>query len=128
MFIIAQVLNSPEVSRPASSVKKNSQRKVAKKVSNEESSDSSEGKSDADEEVKPRKKILRKGKDNNEPKKRKKPTKDTNISGKKKRIKATETLTEANSDADDNGNVSEDGDSQSIAENPTKVTSFYCNS
>lgn len=117
---VDEVLNSPEVSRPASSAKKNSQRKVAKKVSNKESSDSSEGKSDEDEKVKPRKKILRKGKDNNEPKKRKNPTKDTNISGKKKRIKATETLTEANSDADGNGNVSEDGDSQSFAEKPTK--------
>ncbi|XP_024018116.1 uncharacterized protein DDB_G0283697 [Morus notabilis] len=123
---VDEVLNSAEESKPAKSAKKNTQRKVAKKVSNKGSSDSTERESDEDEdvdadedEVKPKKKFGRKGKDNNEPKKRKRPTKDTNISGKK-RIKAAETLKERNSDADDNGNESEDGDSQSSTEKSKK--------
>ncbi|PON46991.1 Homeodomain-like containing protein [Parasponia andersonii] len=118
---VDEVLNSSETSQPATNAKKkvvkkkDSPRKVAKKVRNEESSDSDED----EDQVKPRKKSVTKGKDSNESKKRKKPTKDTNISGKK-RIKAAETLTEDNSDAEDNGIVSEDDHSQSSAEKSTK--------
>ena len=130
MFIFYQLLNSSEVSQPATNTKKNvvkkkdSQRKVAKKVRSEENSDSANSESDEDEDqVKPRKKFVTKGKDSNESRKRKKPTKDTNISGKK-RIKAAETLTEKTSDAEDNGIVSEDDHSQSSAEKSTKVNTF----
>ncbi|PON76359.1 Histone chaperone domain CHZ [Trema orientale] len=123
---VDEVLNSSETSQRATNAKKkvvkkkDSPRKVAKKVRSEESSDSANSGSDEDEDqVKPRKKSITRGKDSNESKKRKKPTKDTNISGKK-RIKAAETLTEDNSDAEDNGIVSEDDHSQSSAEKSTK--------
>lgn len=53
-------------------------------------------------------------------KKRKTPSKDLNISGKK-RIKSAEAMKENHSDAEDGGSVSEDGNSQSSAEKPTKV-------
>ncbi|XP_062097602.1 G-patch domain-containing protein 1 [Humulus lupulus] len=119
------ILNSCEVSQSVTNAKKNvvkkdSQRKVARKVRSEESSDSANSESDGDEDlVKPRKKSNTKGKDSNESKKRKKPTKDSNVSGTK-RIKAKETMTEDNIDAEDNGIVSEDDHSHSSAEKSTK--------
>ncbi|KAL5558390.1 hypothetical protein UlMin_034601 [Ulmus minor] len=117
---VDEVLSSSEVSKPAPTVKKNvgknnSQRKVAKKASSEENSDSLGDESD-EEEVRPRKKTDRKGKMDSNGSKRKRPAKDTKISGKK-RVKPA---IEDNSDEEDNGNISEDGQSQSSAEKSTK--------
>ncbi|XP_015867105.2 uncharacterized protein LOC107404639 isoform X2 [Ziziphus jujuba] len=122
-----RVLNSSEVSEPASNakksvVKKNSQKTVPKKARIVESSDSSDTESDEEEdELKIRKKRAPKGKMQNFDgvKKRKTPSKDLNISGKK-RIKSAEAMKENHSDAEDGGSVSEDGNSQSSAEKPTK--------
>lgn len=104
-------------------MKKNSQKTVTKKASIEQSSNSSDSESDDEEaELKPRKKRAAKGKMQNSDgvKKRKNLSKDINVSGKK-RIKPAETMTENHSDAEDSGSVSEDGNSGSSAEKPTKV-------
>uniref|UniRef100_A0A803NL69 DEK-C domain-containing protein n=1 Tax=Cannabis sativa TaxID=3483 RepID=A0A803NL69_CANSA len=121
---VDEILISCEVSQPVTNAKKNvvkdSKRKVARKTRNEESSDSPNSGSDGDEDlVKPKKKSITRKKNSNESKKRKKPTKDTNASGKK-RIKAKETMTEDNIGAEDNGIVSEDDHSQSSADKSTK--------
>ncbi len=71
--------------------------------------------------MKPRKKNVPKGKmRNSDVKKRKRPAKETNISSKKQR-KGAKTISEENSDAEDGGDVSEDGHSESSAEKPVKV-------
>ncbi|KAG2709040.1 hypothetical protein I3760_05G220500 [Carya illinoinensis] len=105
-------------------VKKNSKRKASKTVGSDESSDSSDSKDDGeeeDEEVKPRKKSIPKGKvQNTDVKKRGRPVKETNISSRKRR-KAAETIPEENSDAEDGGNVSENGHSESSEEKPVKM-------
>lgn len=52
--------------------------------------------------------------------KRKRPVKETKMPSKK-RSKTAETVSEDNSDAEDSGNVSDDGHSQSSSEKPVKV-------
>lgn len=107
------------------SLKKNYQSK-AKEVSSEGSSDSSDGEVDEEDEMKPRKKIVSKGKvQNNEGlKKRKRPEKETKASIKKK-TKAVKIVSEDNNDAE-SGSVSDDGHSQSSSEKPIKVFLFIC--
>ncbi|KDO80689.1 hypothetical protein CISIN_1g007639mg [Citrus sinensis] len=118
------VLKSSEVLEPSTvekkkSLKKNYQSK-AKEVSSEGSSDSSDGEVDEEDEMKPRKKIVSKGKvQNNEGlKKRKRPEKETKASIKKK-TKAVKIASEDNNDAE-SGSVSDDGHSQSSSEKPIK--------
>ncbi|KAH9691113.1 CHZ domain-containing protein [Citrus sinensis] len=119
-----EVLKSSEVLEPSTvekkkSLKKNYQSK-AKEVSSEGSSDSSDGEVDEEDEMKPRKKIVSKGKvQNNEGlKKRKRPEKETKASIKKK-TKAVKIASEDNNDAE-SGSVSDDGRSQSSSEKPIK--------
>ncbi|KAH9756946.1 CHZ domain-containing protein [Citrus sinensis] len=119
-----EVLKSSEVLEPSTvekkkSLKKNYQSK-AKEVSSEGSSDSSDGEVDEEDEMKPRKKIVSKGKvQNNEGlKKRKRPEKETKASIKKK-TKAVKIASEDNNDAE-SGSVSDDGHSQSSSEKPIK--------
>ncbi|BFG19105.1 hypothetical protein CerSpe_053780 [Prunus speciosa] len=120
-----KVLESCEISEPApvkKNVKKSVQRKASTKVRSDESSGSSDNESvEEEDEVKPRKKSVPKGKmqNSNDLKKRKRMANETNISGKK-RIKPSETEPEDKSDAEDSGNVSEDDRSQSSAEKPVK--------
>ncbi|KAK9270245.1 hypothetical protein L1049_025822 [Liquidambar formosana] len=119
---LEEVLNSIEVSKAAAGVKKkspkiNSRSKASKKISSEGSSDSLDSKSEEAEEddVKPKKRIASKGKTQNieQLKKRKRPTKETKEASKKGR-------SENSSDAEDDGNVSEDSHSQSSTEKPVK--------
>ncbi|KAJ9167080.1 hypothetical protein P3X46_021757 [Hevea brasiliensis] len=118
-----EVLQSSEVPEPKKkNIKTKSQGKASKKMSSEGSSDSSDRESDEeDEEVNPKKKIGPKQKVLNSEgtKKRKRLEKESEVSGKK-RIKPVETVAEDNSDAEDSGNASEDGHSQSSAEKPVK--------
>lgn len=126
IYFVFQVLESREISEPApvkKKVKKSVQRKASTKVRSDESSGSSDNESvEEEDEVKPRKKSVPKGKmqNSNDLKKRKRMANETNISGKK-RIKPSETEPEDKSDAEDSGNVSEDDRSQSSAEKPVKV-------
>lgn len=120
-----EVLKSSEVLEPSTvekkkSLKKNYQSK-AKVVGSEGSSDTSDGEVDEEEEMKPRKKIVSKGKVQNYEglKKRKRPEKDIKESSKKK-TKAVKIVSEDNIVAEDSGSVSDDGRSQSSSEKPIK--------
>ncbi|TKY74282.1 transcriptional regulator ATRX-like isoform X1 [Spatholobus suberectus] len=122
-----EVLASSEVTEPAKHakkiVKKKPDTKVTKKVSSEENSDTSDKETDEEEsqedEVKPRKKIVPKGKMQTSirPKKRKK--EDTDLSSKK-RVKPAKAASEDNSDAEDSGKNSEDDQSHSSPGKPSK--------
>ncbi|KAH1113125.1 hypothetical protein GLYMA_04G250500v4 [Glycine max] len=122
-----EVLTSSEVPEPAKNakkiVKKKPDTKVTKKVSSEENSDTSDKETDEEEseedEVKPRKKILPKGKVKTsvQPKKRK--GEESDLSSKK-RVKPAKAASEDNSDAEDNGKNSEDDQSHSSPEKPSK--------
>ncbi|RVX22611.1 hypothetical protein CK203_012547 [Vitis vinifera] len=120
-----EVLKSPQVSKPTTGVKKGSPKKnshsgASRKTSSEGSSESLESESD-EEEVKPKTKMAPKGKTQNSEdlRKRKRPVKETKMPSKK-RSKTAETVSEDNSDAEDSGNVSDDGHSQSSSEKPVK--------
>ncbi|KAJ0024814.1 hypothetical protein Pint_08200 [Pistacia integerrima] len=122
-----EVLRSDEVLKPSTvekkkNLKNNSHNKASKKVTSQGSSDSSESETrEEEDDVKPRKKIVSKGKLQNFEglKKRKRPEKETKVSGKK-HIKATKTVSKDNSDAEESEIVSEDDPSQSSAEKPVK--------
>ncbi|XP_052204224.1 uncharacterized protein LOC127809463 [Diospyros lotus] len=123
---VDEVLKFPKVSDPASGVKKkasekNSNRKSSKRYSSGESSDSLESESEEiEDEVKQKKKVApkRQVQKSEEPRNRKRPAKETNIS-RKKRSRPAET-SEENSDEGAGGNASEDDQSQSSAEKPVK--------
>ncbi|KAG5019049.1 hypothetical protein AAZX31_06G107400 [Glycine max] len=122
-----EVLASSEVPKPSNNakkiVKKKPDTKVTKKVSSEENSDTSDKETDEEEseedEVKPRKKIVPKGKVKTsvQPKKRK--GEETDLSSKK-RVKPAKATSEDNSDAEDDGKNSEDDQSSSSPEKPSK--------
>ncbi|XP_022768210.1 glutamic acid-rich protein-like [Durio zibethinus] len=127
-----EVLKSHEASAPASevqkkSLKKNFQSKTSKKVNEKVNSASSGGENDEEEEdeeeeeVKPKKKIIPKGKIKNSEglKKRKIPKKEAEMPSKK-RIKHTESNSDDNSDEEGSGSVSDDGRSQSSAAKAVK--------
>ncbi|XP_031281234.1 uncharacterized protein DDB_G0283697 isoform X2 [Pistacia vera] len=122
-----EVLRSDEVLKPSTvekkkNLKNNSHNKASKKVTSQGSSDSSESETrEEEDDVKPRKKIVSKGKLQNSEglKKRKRLEKETKVSGKK-HIKATKTVSKDNSDAEESEIVSEDDPSQSSAEKPVK--------
>lgn len=126
-----QVLRSDEVLEHSTvenkkNLKNNAHNKALKKVTGQKNSDSSEsGTREEEDDVKPRKKIVSKRKLQNSEglKKRKRPEKETKVSGKKQ-IKATKTMSEDNSDAEECGIVSEDDQTQSSAEKPVKVFLF----
>ncbi|XP_034675767.1 glutamic acid-rich protein-like [Vitis riparia] len=120
-----EVLKSLQVSKPTTGVKKgspkkNSHSRASRKTSSEGSSESLESESD-EEEVKPKTKMAPKGKAQNSEdlRKRKRPVKETKMPSKK-RSKTAETVSEDNGDAEDSGNVSDDGHSQSSSEKPVK--------
>lgn len=125
------MLKSCVVSEPANSakkiVKKKPDAKATKKVSGEESSYASDQHVEEDEEqedeIKPRKRSIPKGKLQNslEPKKRKGSTEETELSAKKK-TKSAKKASEDSKDAEDPGEDSEDDQSQSSPEKITKVT------
>lgn len=122
-----EVLASSEVKEPAKNakkvVKKTPDTKVTKKVSNEENSDSSDKETDEEEsqedEVKPKKKIVPKGKMQTSVRPKKRKGEETDLSSKK-RVKPTKAASEDNSDAEDNGKNSEDDQSDSSPEKPSK--------
>lgn len=100
--------------------KKSAQRKTSKKVSSGGSSNSSDNGSDDVEEVKPRRKVVRKEKvqTSKTPIKRKRPEKETKVSRKKQSKLAKMTSEEVS--GDDDGKDSEDGQSHSSEEKPVK--------
>lgn len=109
-------------------LKNNSHNKASKKVTSQGSSDSSKSETrEEEDDIKPRKKIVSKGKLQNSEglKKRKRLEKETKVSGKK-HIKATKTVSDDNSDAEESEIVSEDDQSQLSAEKPVKVFLFIC--
>ncbi|XP_004290855.1 PREDICTED: glutamic acid-rich protein-like [Fragaria vesca subsp. vesca] len=120
-----EVLESCVDPEPVKNVKKNvkkPQRKpTPEEISEESSGPANSGTDEEEDEVKPRKKSVTKGKMQNSDglKKRKSLAKETNISGKK-RIKSLKADSEEKSDAKDSENVSEDEDSKSSAEKPVK--------
>ncbi|CAK9169047.1 unnamed protein product [Ilex paraguariensis] len=127
---VEKALRSLEASESVSSVKKQSSGKAShtnasKKISAEGSADSLNSNSDEDDEledeVKSKKKAAPKGKVMNSEglKKRKRPAKETKVSSKKQNKQGDMTSKE-NSDGEDGGNVSEDGQSQSSADKPVK--------
>lgn len=128
-----KVLASSVVSEPAKNAKKIEKKKpdtkVTKKVSSKENSDTSDKETDEDEsqedEVKPRKKVVPKGKVQTpvQPKKRK--GEETDMPSKK-RIKSAKVASEEISDAEDNGKNSEDDQSHSSSEKASKVLLFLC--
>lgn len=126
LCIFVKVLKSSEDSKPANSakkiVKKKPDAKASKKVSSEESSDASEEDEEHEDEIKPRKRSISKGKLQNfrEPKKRKGSPKDTESSAKK-RTKSAKKASEDSRDAEDPED-SEDDQSQSSTEKIVKVT------
>lgn len=109
----------------SSGVKKRiTRRKTPKKVGSGGSSDSSDSESgDIEDEVKPSKKVSRKGhvQKFEGVKKRKRPEKETKTSSKMQN-KLAKMTSEEKSVAGDGGNDSEDGKSQSSEEKPVKVT------
>ncbi|KAL5776965.1 hypothetical protein ACOSP7_009891 [Xanthoceras sorbifolium] len=123
---LEEVMKSGEVLEPLAVDKKKHLKKISpskalKKVSSEGSSDSSDGETGEEEEVKPKKKIVSKRKMQNSEglKKRKRPEKETKVRSKKQ-IKAAKMVSEDNSDAEDSGIVSESGHSQSSDDKPAK--------
>ncbi|KAF8024971.1 hypothetical protein BT93_F1965 [Corymbia citriodora subsp. variegata] len=125
---LEEVLQSPEVSKSANSVKKKVaketlKKKTPKRVSPEGSSASSdsEEKEDAEEdEVTPRKKTVPRGrmqKAEGLKKRKAPPAKENKVS---KRIKPEEAASDSNGDSGDRGHDSEDGESHSSAEQRTK--------
>uniref|UniRef100_A0A5B7CBB8 Putative glutamic acid-rich protein n=1 Tax=Davidia involucrata TaxID=16924 RepID=A0A5B7CBB8_DAVIN len=123
---VEEVLESLEAFESASNVKKrstekNSHSKVSKNISTKGSYDSVDSESEVEDEVKSKKKVAPKGKIQKSEvlKKRKRPSNETKVSSKKPK-KLAETTSEENSDAEDGGNVSEDGQSESPDEKPVK--------
>ncbi|KAJ1376890.1 putative DNA ligase 1-like isoform X1 [Sesbania bispinosa] len=122
-----EALASSEVPEPAKNakkiVKKKPDTKVTKKVSREENSDTSGKSSDEEEnredEVKPKKKLVPKGKMQTSVGPRKRKGEEINLSSKKK-VKPVKEASEDNSDTEDNENNSEDDQSHSSPEKPTK--------
>ncbi|XP_061363929.1 uncharacterized protein LOC133307431 [Gastrolobium bilobum] len=122
-----EVLASSEVLEPANNakkiVKKKPDTKVTKKVSSEENSDTSDKESDKDEnqedEVKVRKKSVPKGKMQTSVRPKKRKAEETNLSSKK-RVKPAKAASDDDSDAEDNGKNSEEDQSHSSPEKPTK--------
>lgn len=100
--------------------KKSAQRKKSKKVSSGGSSNSSDNGSDDVEEMKPRKKVVRKEKvqTSKTPIKRKRPEKETKVSSKKQNKLAKMTSEEVS--GDDGGKDPEDGQSHSSEEELVK--------
>jgi len=127
-----KVLASSAFSEPAKNakkiVKKKPDTKVTKKVSSEEDSDTSDKETDEDEsqedEVKPRKKVVPKGKVQTPIQSKKRKGEETDLSSKK-RIKSAKAASEEISDAEDNGKNSEDDQSPSSSEKPSKVILNY---
>ncbi|KAL8132795.1 hypothetical protein AgCh_008321 [Apium graveolens] len=117
---IDKVFASKASSLSTDKKKKSAQRKTSKKVSSGGSSNSSENGSDDVEEIKPRKKAVRKDKvqTSKMPIKRKRPEKETKLSSKKQNKLAKMTSEEVS--GDDGGNDSEDGQSHSSEEKPVK--------
>lgn len=122
-----KVLASSEVMESAKNakkiVKKKPDTKVTKKASSEENSDASDKETDEEsqeDEVKPRKKIVPKGKvqASVQPKKRK--GEETDLYSKKK-AKPVKAASEDNGDAEDSGKDSEDDQSHSSPEKASKV-------
>ncbi|XP_058190076.1 uncharacterized protein LOC131307541 isoform X2 [Rhododendron vialii] len=123
---VEKVLKSAKVSEPASVKKKTSAKKsdskASKKIYSEGSSDSLKSESEEiEDERKLKKKVAPKKKipKSEEPRKRKRPVKETKESSKK-RSKLAE-ASEENSDAEAGRNASEDDQSQSSAEKPAKT-------
>ncbi|BAT78628.1 eukaryotic translation initiation factor 5B [Vigna umbellata] len=122
-----EVLASSVVSEPAKNAKKIEKKKpdtkVTKKVSGEENSDSSDKETDEDgsqeDEVKPRKKVVPKGKVKTPVQSKKRKGEETDLSSKK-RIKPAKAASEEISDAEDNGKNSEDDQSHSSSEKASK--------
>ncbi|KAF7114235.1 hypothetical protein RHSIM_RhsimUnG0093800 [Rhododendron simsii] len=124
--LVEKVLKSAKVSEPASMKKKTSAKKsdskASKKIYSERSSDSLNSESEEiEDERKLKKKVAPKKKipKSEEPRKRKRPVKETKESSKK-RSKLAE-ASEENSDAEAGRNASEDDQSQSSAEKPAKT-------
>lgn len=129
-----KVLSSSEIPEPANNAKKIVKKKPDTKVSSEENSETSDKVSDEEnqeDEVKPRKKSVPKGKMQTSagPKKRK--GEEANLPSKK-RAKPAKAASDNKSDAEDdeknskdNGKNSEDDQSQSSTEKPTKVKLNY---
>ncbi|KAG5525035.1 hypothetical protein RHGRI_031653 [Rhododendron griersonianum] len=123
---VEKVLKSAKVSEPASVKKKTfakkSDSKASKKIYSEGSSHSLNSESEEiEDERKSKKKVAPKKKipKSEEPRKRKRPVKETKESSKK-RSKLAE-ASEENSDAEAGRNASEDDQSQSSAEKPVKT-------
>ncbi|KAA8538488.1 hypothetical protein F0562_028141 [Nyssa sinensis] len=121
---LEEVLKSPKASESASSVKKRSSEKNShtKNVSPKVSYDSADSEiEEADDEVKSKKNVVSKGKNQKSEvlKKRKRPSKEVLVSSKKPN-KLAETTSDENSDGEDGGDVSEDGQSDSPDEKPVK--------
>ncbi|XP_014502070.1 DNA ligase 1 [Vigna radiata var. radiata] len=122
-----EVLASSVVSEPAKNAKKIEKKKpdtkVTKKVSSEENSDSSDKETDEDgsqeDEVKPRKKVVPKGKVKTPVQSKKRKGEETDLSSKK-RIKPAKAAPEEISDAEDNVKNSEDDQSHSSSEKASK--------
>ncbi|CAI9773877.1 unnamed protein product [Fraxinus pennsylvanica] len=119
---IDQVLNSDRVSKNANQVKKKSseksQNKTSQKISSEKVSDSSDEESDKEKDkVKSRKQAAPREKD----KKRKRSNKDSNPANPvKKQSTCAKRPKEEYINSDNDGSVSEDGQSQSSLGKPTK--------
>ncbi|XP_043703210.1 DNA ligase 1-like [Telopea speciosissima] len=119
-----EVLHGSEVAQSSNGIKKKSQNKeflnkVSKKVSRARSSDSSDEDLE-DDDIRPKKKITPKGKSGNseEVKGRKRPPPETKSSSNKRK-KPVEPTSEESSDEKD-GNLSENDQSQSSADEPVK--------
>ena len=122
-------MTSPKAPEPAvkkKSSKKNSHKRIPKKISTGGSSDSLDGGSEeVEDSVKSKKKVTSKGKvqKSEKLKNRKRPAMECKISGKK-RNKVAETTSGGNSDGE-GGDKSEDDQSQSSAEKPVKVIGLF---
>ncbi|XP_048130022.1 glutamic acid-rich protein-like [Rhodamnia argentea] len=125
---VGMVLQSPEVSKSANTVKKKGAKESLKKktpkiVSPEGSSDSSDSEDEEnaeEDQVKPRKKTVSRGrmqKAEGLKKRKAPPAKENKVS---KRIKPEEAASDSNGDSEPHGHDSEDGESHSSAERRTK--------
>ncbi|XP_042502817.1 HIRA-interacting protein 3-like [Macadamia integrifolia] len=115
-----EVLHGSEVAQSANGIKKKTQNnKVSKKVSRTRSSDSSDEEVD-DDDIKAKKKITPKGKSGNSEvaKSRKRPAPEIKSSSNKRKKPVEPTSGESSDEKD--GNLSENGQSQSSADEPVK--------
>ncbi|OMO62666.1 hypothetical protein CCACVL1_22694 [Corchorus capsularis] len=134
-----EVLKSCEVSAPASDVKKKNLKKQAQSNASKNSSkkmssasSGSEGDEDEEEEdVKPKRKIISKGKIKNSERARKIPKTEAGMP-RKKTSRRAESISDDNSDSEESGSASDDGRSRSSAakavkrkETPTPPTPVY---